>query len=152
MQPTAVRSGHGYKDHERFINRTIRDWAAANGIQVSDRGAIPKTVRADWIAAHQGLNNQVLWHSLIRDGAVTGKWVRMVEVICYRCAGVHTHGGNLGTRTQQHRMAHCTGEYAVGGGYYIDDALPVDENELAMVEANTRLDEVRVITRGNAPG
>ncbi|HEX9229893.1 MAG TPA: hypothetical protein VF885_25120 [Arthrobacter sp.] len=150
MTPTAVRSGYGYKDHERHVNRVIRDWAAANGVQVSDRGAIPKTVRAGWIEAHQGLNNEVLWHNLVRD-ATTSKWIRMVEVLCYRCSGVHTHGGNLGARTQEHRIPHCTGEYAATGGYYIDDVLPVDENELAMVAANTRLDEVRVITRGTAP-
>ena len=151
MTPTAVHSERSSKDHERYVNRAIRDWAAANGIQVSDRGAVPKTVRAGWIEAHQGLNNEVLWHALIRDGVGTGKWIRMVEILCYRCAGIHTHGGNLGARTQEHRMPHCRGEYATPGGYYIDDALPLDENELAMVEANTKLDEVRVITRGNAP-
>lgn len=143
MKPRAVRSDRGYKEHEQYVNKTIREWAKGAGVQVADKGAIPKTVRTAWIEAHQGLNNPVIWHTMLPD-TDTGGWNRYVEVLCYRCASIHQHGGDVGTRRAaeaNHRASHCSGEYAgQPGGYYIEDTLPVDENEQAMAEENKALD------------
>ncbi|ACL42412.1 hypothetical protein Achl_4461 (plasmid) [Pseudarthrobacter chlorophenolicus A6] len=142
MKPRAIRSDRGYKDHDQYINKTIREWAKGAGVQVADKGAIPKTVRTAWIEAHQGLNNPVIWHSMLQDTA-TGRWNRSVEVLCYRCATIHQHGGDVGTRPApeaNHRVAHCGDKSPDTNGYFIEDTLPVDENEQAMAEANAALD------------
>ncbi|MGO4120705.1 Lsr2 family DNA-binding protein [Arthrobacter sp. YAF16] len=142
MKPRSIRSDRGYKDHEKYVNRTIRDWAGQNGVKVSDRGAIPKAVRTAWIEAHKDLNNPVIWHSILQDPS-TGVWYRAVEVLCYRCASIHQHGGEVGTRPapeSNHRVPHCSGDYAdQPGGYFIEDTLPVDENEQAMAAENAAL-------------
>lgn len=142
MKPRAIRSDRGYKEHEQYVNKTIRDWAKGTGVQVADKGAIPKAVRTAWIEAHQGHSNPVIWHSILQD-TDTDRWNRSMEVLCYRCASIHQHGGYVGTRPApeaNHRSAHCAGEYAgQPGGYFIEDALPVDENEQAMAEANAAL-------------
>jgi hypothetical protein len=143
MKPRAVRSDRGLQDHDRYTNRTIREWARDAGVKVADKGVISKAVRTAWIDAHQGLNNPVLWHNLTQVKAGE-PWRRTVEVLCYRCAGIHSHGGFPGQRPapeHNHRVSHCSGEYAgQEGGYYIEDTLPVDENENAMAEVNSALE------------
>jgi hypothetical protein len=86
----------------------------------------------------------VIAHSLLQDRS-TKRWDRLVDVLCYRCAHVHHHGasGGPGKRLAPerfHRVAYCAGEYAgQEGGYYVEDQLPVDDNEKAMAEVNEQL-------------
>ncbi|MDQ0118470.1 hypothetical protein J2T22_001648 [Pseudarthrobacter defluvii] len=145
MKPQEVPDNHGLQERDQFINKTIRDWANGAGVPVADKGAIPKTVRAAWIEAHQGLNNPVIWHWLEQDDR-DGRWVRGVDILCYHCAKMHRHGGWPGVRLapeENHRSAHCGGENRPSGGYYFEDTVPVDENEKAMAEANAALDAKR---------
>lgn len=143
MKLQEVPDNRGYKERDQYVNKTIRDWARGAGVQVADKGAIPNAVRTAWIETHQGLNNPVIWHWLEQDHRA-GRWIRGVDVLCYRCASIHRHGGFPGERLapeHNHRSAHCAGEYAgQPDGYYLEDTLPVDENEQAMAEANAALD------------
>lgn len=144
MTPKQVQNSATRADNDRHVAKLIREWAKANNVTVADKGAVPKAVRTQWIETHKGLNNGVIAHSLLQDRA-TKRWDRYVDVLCYRCAGVHHHGasGGPGKRLapeQFHRVAHCAGEHASQtGGYYVEDQLPVDDNEKAMAEANEQL-------------
>jgi hypothetical protein len=121
--------------NETDANRIIRDWAHSAGVAVAGKGAIPERVKQAWIDAHKGENLPVIGHALYRSNKV---WQRQIQVLCYYCARVHRHGGDLGERlpaASNHRVGHCAGG-GPRGGYNIQDELEITDNEKSMVEAN----------------
>ena len=48
----AAASGTGRAGNDRDQNKAIREWASANGHQVSERGRIPQSVTDAYRAAH----------------------------------------------------------------------------------------------------
>jgi hypothetical protein len=48
----ATASGTGRAGNDRDQNKAIRDWAAQNGHQVSERGRIPQSITDAYRAAH----------------------------------------------------------------------------------------------------
>lgn len=56
-----VRPGNAREPHKRLVarkNRVIREWARSRGLEVSDRGRLPKGVAAEWDAHLQATQSQ----------------------------------------------------------------------------------------------
>ncbi len=116
--------------------KRLFDWASEAGIPVNAIGELPESIAMAWIDAHAGKPNPVIRHERYMDNGLVH---RTVEVICYKCARTHTHGGKLGSRPateNNHRHAHCGSPYHPEDGYYIEDTLAVEEWETAGVANN----------------